>query len=368
MSSLFSLFVRIFSSERHLLLIPFVILSLGLATLFCSYCIFTGMEQDFLKLVQTRVHLELRPKETYHFENLQDLELALKSVQGKIHSLDFRLQSQALLQHNSQAVGVLVQAYPGAYSKESRDYRPPIQISRHLAQILGAKPGDELNLIGPDGGHNSMLLVSVFEEHGLMEKKYSVEMNLDQAQAILFGEEIINLIQIKFKDYTFVNELPDNTVKSLKEFAHLSTWEDQHVETLKLFSTQRSIHFLLLLLMGVFCSVSIFSAFYLVFLRKKETFARLILLGLAQVKLKRMIRSTIQLWLLLSIVSGGIISKLVQLYLISFPLALPQSIFYSSTLPFHWNWQFFTLCSLSFFAIGHLALHQSARMTHHELG
>ena len=263
--------------------------------------------------------------------------------------------SQGLIQSRNQGFGVfLIGMNPSQICQQTllkeqcKLDSNDLIISKSLAEELGVIKGEEGKVIVADGTHYPVIFEDFFEDFGWSDQKYSAYLSLSSAQDWIYGEPSINRIDIR------TNQPYDMeaSIEEISEFApelRISTWRDLFAETLKLFEVERKLHFFFFGLLTILVGVSVYLTFFLFFLRKESSFKTILRLGYPERAFKKVVIIILQLILLGSLALGGILSFGIEQYLYSNPIELPQSLFYSPTLPFNWDWNYFLLMLILFF-------------------
>lgn len=323
------LFKKIFLTEYIYFFIPIISLALGLSLLFSSYCIFTGLHQEFYLLIDKfEPHIIVKPKSPY-FDNYIKLGEFLNTNKNVL-TVTPTIKSQGILQFDQNAIGVIIKSSPEISQ---------VSLSKELASELDIKIDSKIQLMVADGEEHTIQIDSLKHSFGWESKKLTIELPFSLAQNIIFGEDLVNELHIRVKTIHLVKQTL-NEIK--KDKAYISyTWQDKFSETLLMFKTENKIHFYLMAFLFLLILFSIHTCFSLIFLRKKDNLKALLFAKFQKQDLSKLISQVSHLTILSSIILSAIFSILFKYFLESFPLQLPQSLFYSSTLPFHWNWTFF---------------------------
>ncbi|MBT3784768.1 hypothetical protein HOF92_07300 [bacterium] len=348
------LFRVLFLSEIPLLGSALLTISLSMTLIFSSYCIFSGLHEEFFRKIElTRTHLTITSRSPY-FEDPKPLNQALEKMEG----VRFwpSLLSQGLVRAKEQGLGVfLVGLEPAVLCKQIRIPDCEFQtndvfISRSLAADLGVLKGEEGTLVVADGTHHRVRFQGYFEDFGWSDQRFSIFMDLKIAQNWIYGEDLINRIEIRTKNPHSL----DSILTSLQNFeteVRLVTWKDLFSETLRLFDVEKSLHYFFFGLLTMLIGIATYLTFVLFFLRKAPSFESLRRLGYAQRKLRLFLAGSVQTVLILALGFGSLLCRGIKWLLDLYPIELPQSLFYSPILPFQWDWPcFLMLCILFFLA------------------
>lgn len=330
---------RLFKSEVTFLSIPLLSLGLGTTLLFSSFCIFYGLHQDFYRQIEKiQPHYTLRPLEGYFFYDSEAKQSLLRKLipHAKVSAA---LISQGLIHIGDRASGILLR---GDESIEGNQTDIPlVQISKSLAQDLQIDINQSAELILADGSHHDIIISEVFNDFEFIELKHTVKMSLATCQRLLFEDQMVNRFEIQFPKLLdqdnegFINKL-NSEIESLK----ITSWRETYSETLLLFNVEEKLHLAFLLLFSIFLFVSTYASFTLVFLRKRNSIKSLRTLGWTKAQEIFFLAILSHFLILFALLAGIAMSALVKLGLLSFPLELPQSLFYSKTVPFNWQWTF----------------------------
>ena len=330
-----------------------VLVSLSLTLVFSSFCIFSGLHDDFYQKIElTRSHLIISPPTPY-FQNADPLLKELDSLDHVEYAPS--ILSQGLVKSREQGIGVFVIGLdPGEICKkilhrENCDLEPrDVVLSSSLGQELGILKGQEGSLIVADGSHYRVRFKEFFVDFGWSDQKYSLYLPLPTAQSWIYGEPLINRVEMRTGN-PYDMESITTALEEFDPLLRIITWRDLFAETLKLFEVERKLHFFFFGLLTVLIGISVYLTFLLFFLRKSASFRTTLRLGYPHRLLKLAVASSVQILLLSSLLTGGLFSHGIRWYLKENPIELPQSLFYSPTLPFHWDWNCFLLLCLLFF-------------------
>ncbi|PCJ21163.1 MAG: hypothetical protein COB02_00840 [Candidatus Cloacimonadota bacterium] len=331
------LFKKIFLKEYVYFLIPIFSLALGLSLLFSSFCIFSGLHQEFYLLVdKLEPHIIIKPKNSY-FENylkLGDFLSQTKNVKDVIPTI----RSQGILQFDQRAIGIIIKSNPQISQTK---------ISKELAKELEVIIGSNVQLMVADGEEHTLKIEGFFNSFGWESKKLTIEIPFTLAKNIIFGDDFVNEIHL------ILNQIHQakHTQKIIKQdkVFYSSTWQDKFEETLIMFQTENHIHFYLMSFLFLLILFSIHTCFSLIFLRKKENLNALLYAKFQKQDLRILIQQVSHFTILSSITLSFIISYSFKVFLENYPLKLPQSLFYSPVLPFNWDWNFLWLCIFLFY-------------------
>lgn len=322
------LFKKVFLKEYIYFFMPIVSLALGLSLLFSSYCIFSGLHQEFYLLIEKfEPHIIVKPKGPY-FENYLKLGEFLNS-KDNINSVVPTIKSQGILQFDQNAIGVIITSNPEAYQ---------VSISKELARDLGIEIGSKIQLMVADGEEHTMKIETLNHSYGWESKRLTIELPFDLAQTIIFGEDLVNELHLRVNDIHKAQQT-QSSIKQKKAYISY-TWKDKFSETLLMFKTENTIHFYLMAFLFLLILFSIHTCFSLIFLRKKENLKALLFAKFQKKDLSLLISQVTHLTVISSVILAISISLCFKYFLEYFPLKLPQSLFYSSALPFHWDWMF----------------------------
>ncbi|MCO4783601.1 MAG: hypothetical protein KC646_14845 [Candidatus Cloacimonetes bacterium] len=333
------LFKKVFLKEYIYFFIPIISLALGLSLLFSSYCIFSGLHQEFYLLVEKfEPHIIVKPKSPY-FENYLKLGEFI-SAKDNVTSVVPTIKSQGILQFDQNAIGVIIKSNPTISN---------VTISTELARDLNIEIGSKAQLMVADGEEHTITINNLNQSFGWESKKLTIELPFSLAQSIIFGEDLVNELHVHVKK---IHKVLDTQKEIKQDKAYFSyTWKDKFSETILMFETENKIHFYLMAFLFLLILGSIHTCFSLIFLRKKNNLKALLYAKFQKLDLARLINQVTHLTILSSIGLSIVFSICFKLSLSQFPLKLPQSLFYSPHLPFHWDWSFFII-SASIFYLG----------------
>jgi ABC-type lipoprotein release transport system permease subunit len=333
------LFKKVFLKEYIYFFIPIISLALGLSLLFSSFCIFSGLHQEFYLLVEKfEPHIIVKPKAPY-FDNYLKLGEFL-NAHNNVETVTPTIKSQGILQFDQNAIGVIIKSNPEISQTT---------ISKELAVELDIKIGSKVQLVVADGEEHTIEIEQLKYSFGWESKKLTLELPFSVAQSIIFGEDLVNELHIRVKKIHSVNQTQEE-IKQEKVYLSY-TWQDKFAETILMFQTENRIHIYLMAFLFLLILFSIHTCFSLIFLRKKNNLRALLYAKFQKQDLSKLIDQVTHLTILSSIALSMLFSVFFKYILEYFPLKLPQSLFYSSTLPFHWNWGFL-MASATLFYIG----------------
>lgn len=330
---------RLFKSEATFLSIPLLSLGLGMTLLFSSFCIFHGLHQDFYRQIEKiQPHYTLRPLEGYFFYDSESKQSRLRELipHAKVSAA---LMSQGLIHIGDRASGILLRGDQSI--QDNQTDIPLVEISKSLAQDLQIDINQSAELILADGSHHDIIISKVFEDFEFIELKHTVKMSLSTCQRLLFEDQMVNRFEIQFpKLLDKSNEKFINKLYSEMESLKIVSWAETYSETLLLFNVEEKLHLAFLMLFSIFLFVSTYASFTLVFLRKQNSIKSLRTLGWTKTQEISFLISSSHFLILFALIAGILMSLMVKLCLLVFPLELPQSLFYSKTVPFNWQWKF----------------------------
>jgi len=342
---------KILSREKLFLFLPVLLFSLGHWLLNASFCIFSGLHNDFVLQVQRRgPHVTIRPQNSW-FESQPP---AYISSHASITKIDTILQTQGILMNSDVGIGVLVSGIVDQEAhlmldgaQDSQCNQEPgdryVLISESLFREFGENRCD-VSLMLLNGNEFPLIPLALISDWNQPQKKLNIFMSRDALKQQMGTSTENNLIEIHLTDLKQAQNFKAS-LKKLPESSHwhVSSWEDTYSETLLLFSTEQKLHFVFLIALGVFVIFALYASGFLILLRRQNSLKSLLALGMTKNLLGSQIIG-IQILLLLSAV---VISRtglyLVEQYLKLWPLPLPQSLFYSVSLPFEYQPNFFML-------------------------
>ena len=180
-------------------------------------------------------------------------------------------------------------------------------------------------------------------------------MQLGTAQKLIYGEALVNRVDIQIPGFQKLKKLKSFILERFPNI-HVQSWKDRFSETLILFQAENRIHGILLVLLALLTGLSVYSSFYLDILRKKRDLRSLILLGYPRKRFSLWLQSCCHLILISSLVGGLFLILVIRWSLEKFPVPLPQSLFYSKSLPFEWEWGFLAVLCLMFYSLAWISL------------
>ncbi len=343
--------LKILSQEKLFLFLPVLLFSLGHWLLNASFCIFSGLQNDFLMQIQKRgPHVIIRPHNSW-FDSQPATALSSQTGITKISSV---LQTQGILMNSELGIGVLISGVSDqdAFSilQEASETPCPQEAGDRyvlISETLFAELGEnrcELSLMLLNGNEIPLIPIALVSDWNQPQKKLNIFVSLDSLKRQMGVVTENNLVEVHLENLTQAQKLK-MTLMQFPEAAHwhILSWEDLYSETLTLFKTEQKLHLVFLLALGVFVIFSLYSSGFLILLRRQSSLKSLLALGLKKKSLGSGIIS-IQICLL---ISALILSRfglyLVEKCLIQWPLPLPQSLFYSLSLPFEFQSRFFFL-------------------------
>jgi ABC-type lipoprotein release transport system permease subunit len=348
---------KLFFKEKFFLGLPLLLCSLAMSILFSSFCIFSGLRDDFLlQIKHHQSHISLQPKSIW-FENQQDI---LKELQNLPESSSYQklILSQGLLKMDLQTCGVLIR---GDKNRNCCNDDNCICVSKALISDFEQSVlsnNNQATLILPDGEHKKVHW-DTFDDRGWLDKKYSVVLSYNQAEKWIADKDLFNRVEIILKSPEQAPQIAKSL--TLPQDVLSSTWLDEYKETLKLFSTELKIHGIILILLMLFIFAGIYGCFYLTLFRKQSSLNTLKKLGMTHHESYILFQFVLHCFASGAICGGLFISYLVYSLLVHLPLELPQSLFYSQFLPFHWKWDFFAIISLILYLTIYLAFSRARK-------
>ena len=291
----------------------------GVAALIIALAITNGMRRDLLgKLVETSAQVQLMAKDGMGIRDWQPLLARLKKVPHVVAASpaiweqvfvkrgargggallegilpDDEMKVSALL---SQATPGSVQALQPAPASAQSGQLPPIVLGQDLAETIGAKQGESLMVISPQGELTPLGIIPRYQSFRLAGTyhsgfyQYDSEMGLirlTDAQRLFSEPDLITVINFKVDD---VDRAPE-IAKAIEETAgsrYMTTnWTDQNRELFRALKLEQVVTFIVIALIVLVAALNILIALTMMVMEKTRDIAVMMSFGVQPGQVRR---------------------------------------------------------------------------------
>jgi ABC-type lipoprotein release transport system permease subunit len=351
---------RIFRQESYLISIPLILSSLGVSLVFSSYCIFSGLHEDFFKRISTDYpHILVEPESSYTLNRNTLLKLEKERTWA---GFSRSLVSQGIVKSDSFAVGSLILGEPDFHDDCicSIDKKIPcLRSGQWLQDRLALEPKIPATLIIADGSHHDFCISPNPSSDSLMTR-YRVNIPLETAQDLIYEEPVINRVELHLTKPFSALDIAKELKLKYPELLFIP-WQETFKDTLQLFQAEKHLHIGAFIFILTFIALSIHFCFTMLFLKKKQTFCSLMVLGIGANRFKNLLSFICHSIFIISAAGGILLSILVDKALKLYPVPLPESLFWSKTIPFHWDWYALSLSIILLYITTRAAFHNAAK-------
>jgi lipoprotein-releasing system permease protein len=254
---------------------------------------------------------------------------------------------------------------------ERRVLLPGIILGERLANQLGIFPGSPVQVLSPIGSPTAIGVipkVKRFVVSGLLKTGMSeidstlVLMGLDDAQKFFELDGAVTNIELKVDDVNRSREIADEIQRRLG-FPYLTEdWTRLWPNLFSALQLEKTVYFLVLLLMVLIGAFNIVSTLVMVVMEKKKDIAILRSMGATRESIRRifLFKGCVVGFVgtILGVLLGYVICVLIDQYQF---IKLPEGVFLISTVPVRMYWGNFTLVAVASFLVCLLASIYPAR-------
>lgn len=352
-------------------------IALGVAVLIIVMAIMSGFEFELKeKLLGTNAHAVVRSI-TGEIPNWKPIRKRISEREGTESVLAFSYH-QALLKSASRSTGVFMKGIdpegdysdaigkyligqkrieplvqdqkvilpaPGGKTREST--LPGIVIGKELGKSLRLQKGDVVTVLVPELQSGPMGLVPRFKRFivtgsyssGLVEYESAlVYINLETAQSLFGLNDSIIGLEIWLGDHeaapAFVNDLRTE----LPAGSYAQDWTQMNPSLWEALQLEKTVYFIVLLLIVVMASFSVVSMLVMLVLEKRKDIAVLRTLGASSSEVARIFRTQGFLLGLVGTTAGVLLGLTVCAALDHYGYRLPEGVFPVTTLPIRIEW------------------------------
>ncbi len=260
----------------------FIGIALGVATLIIVTSVMNGFRAELLdKIVGMKGHIVVSDVEHQGISGYDNVSKQLGKVDSRIQKVIPQMEQQAVVMANGQARGVLVQALSqqslvqktlvSEHIKAGKiaDFKGrSIFIGRRMAEILGLKIGDTLELMTPDNEISTMgttvkgetyTIAGIFEVGMNEYDKNIVLMPLAEAQDFWEMPEKVSQIEIFIDDVDNSQEIARKIVQTLGSGFMVLDWKHSDSSIFHAVEVEKNVMTLILsiiILVAVFNIIS----------------------------------------------------------------------------------------------------------------
>lgn len=260
----------------------FIGIALGVATLIIVTSVMNGFRSELLdKIVGMKGHIVVSDVEHKGINNYNDVAKQIEKIDKRIQKVVPQIEQQAVVMANGQARGALVQALSqqsltiknliSDHIKAGKvaDFKEQsIFIGRRMAEILGVKIGDTVELMTPDGEVTTMgttvksetyTIAGIFEVGMNEYDKNIVLMPLTEAQDFWEMPEKVSQIEIFIDNIDNSQEIARKIVQMLGSGYMVLDWKHSDSSIFHAVEVEKNVMTLILsiiILVAVFNIIS----------------------------------------------------------------------------------------------------------------
>ncbi len=341
----------LFIALRHLsarwkhTLISLLSVTVGVAILVVSLSLTNGFEQDLVdKILITTPHINA----TGHFGlPVKDYQPVMEKIASRpeVKGVTPYLNQQGILTDGLTSVGILIRGEDLAKEDQVRHLskyliagsistgsEEDILIGSELARQLGLMPGDTIQLIGESGKVTQRRVAGVFRV-GYYEYDSKVALiPLASAQKMAgFGNQVSGF-NIVLKD-PMVARTVTPEIKKANPNLFVYSWMEGNRSLLAAMALEKKVIFLVILSIILVASIGIANSMILMVMEKREEIGILKAVGVQNHVIANIFLLEGAVIGLLGIMAGLVLGLLGCWYLATFPVNLPQDIYYIDKLP-----------------------------------
>lgn len=249
---------------------------------------------------------------------------------------------------------------------EKKEGVRPVVIGKEMASFLGAKTGDTITLISPDGGgmgptgpiplSRNFRVVGIFHT-GMYQYDYSfLYLSLKDSQDFFDLKGQVNLINIKTRDIYDIRRVSSLITNAVGGFPYsILDYLDMNRNLFKALKLEKTVMFIILTFIILVASFNIVSTLIMLVMGKTREISILKAMGASN-------RSIMRIFMLDGFIIGffGTVFGLILGFVIctvlrgiDFPLA--EDVYYMTTLPVKMSWHIFAVVSVCSMFISFLA-------------
>ena len=205
---------------------------------------------------------------------------------------------QSIVQGSAKALEPIVQesGRPGSEAALSSQAIPPIVIGQDMAETLGAKVGDGVQVISPQGEltplgmmprYQKFQVVGIFKSGFYQYDSSYAFVRLTDAQRLFSEPDVISVISFKVDDLYHA----DRVGKAIEEAAgkgfQTTNWMEQNRELFRALKLERIVTFIVLSLIVCVAALNILIALTMMVMEKTRDIAVLMSFGVTRVQVRR---------------------------------------------------------------------------------
>ena len=350
-------------------LIAITAVAAGVAALIIVLAMMTGFREEFQeKILSGTAHLNLMRKDGRAIEDPTHLVDQLHSL-AAVRAAAPTLYEQVLIQGSKDNSGAILKGVDVTAPRQANeifqfikegdaerlaepDIDPetgaridPIIVGRDLAQIIGAKVGDYVTVLSPQGHltplgmspkYRDFKIVGLFVS-GLGDYDSTwAYISLDAARRLAGSDDVVQLIQVQVKDVDEVEQIGSDILTRLGDAYVIQTWKELNAPIYTALSYEKLLSAIALLIVIIIAALNIITVLVMIVMEKARDISILKSMGATN-------RSVMWLFILQGVligVVGLIIGALIGVSFCYFAnrhrwVKLPPGAYALDFLPFH---------------------------------
>ncbi len=293
----------------------------GVAALIIALAITNGMRHDLLgKLVETQAQVQLMPVDAnLGIRNWQPL-LARLSKLPHVVAASPGIWEQVLVSRGARSGGALLlgilpgqetrvstllsHATPGSEkalepqpeASTRSGAPPPIVIGKDLAETIGAKIGDSVNVVSPQGELTPFGIIPKYQAFRLAGTyhsgfyQYDAEMGLirlKDAQQLFHEPDLITVINFKIDDPYNAPQIAREIEKAAGKDYQTTNWTDQNQQLFRALRLEQVVTFIVISLIVLVAALNILIALTMMVMEKTRDIAVMMSFGVQPAQVRR---------------------------------------------------------------------------------
>jgi len=326
--------------------------ALGVAALIIVLAVMSGFERDLVeRIVGTYAHTVVEGGGG--FEPSDELTRRIRGASAHIRAVAPFVQAQAMIQKNGRSRGVVVKgsrrtdeesvSLIAQYLKEGRypeEGTKEILIGDALSRLIGARTGQKIQFLSPEGNKRFRLTVSGLFHSGMYDYDcHLVYLPLDLSQDIFRIQGRVNGLAVTYDDARRAVENQRQLQRHLGFDFYVRTWRDMNQTLFGALKLEKAVMFVILALIVMVACFNIVGTLTLLVMDKTKDIGILKALGAARGRIMRVFMLS-GAWIgaagmCLGLCAGAGVCVLLEKYPL---IKIPSDIYYFDRLPVDLRW------------------------------
>lgn len=341
----------LFIALRHLsarwkhTLISLLSVTVGVAILVISLSLTNGFEQDLVdKILITTPHVNATGRFSLPVKDYPSVMAKIASL-PEVKGVTPYINQQGILSDGLTSIGVLIRGEDLEKEDQVRNLHKyliagelstgseeDILLGSELARQLGLMPGDSIQLIAESGQVQEKRVAGIFRV-GYYEYDSKVALiPLTDAQKMPGFQNQVSGFNVVLKDPLIAQKVAP-AIKKANPDLFVYSWMEGNRSLLAAMALEKKVIFLVILSIILVASIGIANSMILMVMEKREEIGILKAVGVQNQFIANIFLMEGAMIGLLGIVAGLILGLLGCWYLATFPVNLPQDIYYIDKLP-----------------------------------